>query len=76
MTVEKVVEYLQMDEHAVYELSCSRKIPAFKIAELPKPQLKLCQYYQTNNFYTHFEGACLYHQFAKIHRPCLFDFQY
>ena len=32
MTVKQVAEYLQMDEHTIYKLSRSGKIPAFKIA--------------------------------------------
>ena len=32
MTVKQVVEYLQMDEHTIYKLSRSGKIPAIKIA--------------------------------------------
>ena len=36
MTVKQVVEYLQMDEHTIYKLSRSGKIPAIKIAGHPK----------------------------------------
>jgi len=32
MTVKEVAEYLQMDEHTIYKLSRSLKIPAIKIA--------------------------------------------
>jgi excisionase family DNA binding protein len=32
MTVKQVAEYLQMDEHTIYKLSRSGKIPALKIA--------------------------------------------
>jgi excisionase family DNA binding protein len=32
MTVEQAAEYLQMDEHTIYKLSRSGKIPAIKIA--------------------------------------------
>lgn len=32
MTVKQVAEYLQMDEHTIYKLSRSGKIPAIKIA--------------------------------------------
>jgi len=32
MAVKQVADYLQMDEHAIYKLSRSGKIPSFKIA--------------------------------------------
>ncbi|GAB6283471.1 MAG: hypothetical protein STSR0008_22410 [Ignavibacterium sp.] len=32
MTVKQVADYLQMDEHTIYKLSRSGKIPALKIA--------------------------------------------
>ena len=32
MTVKQVAQYLQMDEHTIYKLSRSGKIPAIKIA--------------------------------------------
>jgi len=32
MTVKQVAEYLQMDEHTIYKLSRSGKIPSIKIA--------------------------------------------
>lgn len=32
MTVKQIAEYLQMDEHIIYKLARSGKIPALKIA--------------------------------------------
>ncbi|MDI6700989.1 MAG: helix-turn-helix domain-containing protein [bacterium] len=32
MTVKQVAEYLQMDEHTIYKLARSGKIPSLKIA--------------------------------------------
>lgn len=32
MTVKQIAKYLQMDEHTIYKLSRSGKIPALKIA--------------------------------------------
>ena len=32
MTVKQVAEYLQVDEHTIYKLSLSGKIPSIKIA--------------------------------------------
>jgi len=31
MTVKQIAEYIQMDEHTIYKLSRSGKIPALKI---------------------------------------------
>ena len=39
ITVKQVAQYLQMNEHTIYKLSRSGKIPALKITGIPKYQL-------------------------------------